>query len=234
MNRKRRISILAGMTLSLATFAGPAAALDAVTTDGDTVEAELADTTVTLEADEDPTLEASSDDETVTLDPSADEPVETTLVEDDSDGSDPVEETTETVGDVLEEDDGTTPSGGDGDVRSADSDGTVAADSPSSTTDSRSSFDISALDAQAAHRYGSAYQRPTPAATAAQPEQSDELAPVVAPPAADEEAIELASTPVTDPESPPFALKVFASLLVAGTAMSWWNAREAVGVHTQD
>ncbi|MDX1659202.1 MAG: hypothetical protein R3343_10320 [Nitriliruptorales bacterium] len=232
MNRKRLISILAGLTLSMATFAGPAAALEGVTVEDDTVEAELADTTVTLEADEDPSLEASTDEDSVSLDPTGDDPVETTL---DDDEGDTVDQTIDEAGDLLEEDpaaaedDGPT-SNDDGDVKTADGDGTRAAATPQNEGPA---FDASALDAQAAHRYGSAYQQPTPAAVADTGDTA-EPAPVVAPPR-DEETVDLAaSTPISDPASPPFALKVFASLLVAGTAMTWWNAREAVGIQAND
>ena len=243
MNRKRLISILAGLTLSMATFAGPAAALEGVTVEDDTVEAELADTTVTLEADEDPALEASTDEDSVTLDPTGDDPVETTL--DDEEG-DTVDETIDEADDLLEEDtaargdDGPSSDGdgdgdgdvttADGDVTTADGDDTSAADAPQ---DNQQSFDPAALDAQAAHRYGSAYQQPTPAAVA-ETDDTAEPAPVVAPPR-DQETVDLAaSTPMSDPTSPHFALKVFASLLVAGTAMTWWDARETVGVHASD
>lgn len=246
MNRKRLISILAGMTLSLATFAGPAVALEAtdpLLEDSESIElAGLA--TVTVETEDSTTATVESDSGSVTLDPAADEPVDTSSSDDgQTGGDDPVT----TVENTLSGGDGEPESGGGdpaidtntggGDVRSAD-DNTSPAPSPAPAADDRRSFAAS-LDPQAYQYFGFASQRPAPAASAVPgpevAESAEELAPLVAPARSGDESqpIDLAAaTPINDPVTAPTPLKIFASLLLAGTAMSWWNAREAAEAKT--
>lgn len=233
MNRKRLLSILSAAALSVAALAGPAAALEAP---GGL--AETNDDTITVEADG---LEAELDtddtearvellEEDVTLAPTdAEEPVKTS-----DDGSD--EELTDPVTDALEGDDDTTPepggeSGGDAtgsdDVRTAGDD-TVAAPSPYEREHASSPAKVTPSQR---HHFAFGTQRPAPASAVAEPEVAApaELSPEVAPPRTDEtEVVNLATTPISDPASAPTGLKILATMLVAGTALTWWNTREVI------
>lgn len=243
MNRKRLISILSGMTLSLAALTGPAFAADLGTSDEETVNEDGANldlevAKIELERSESKAT-LKSGDETITVSPTDEEPVKTTVLESDGgDGGDDGEGgLTDPVGEVL--DGGEEPSDPDpgpddggtdgGKVKSADND-TVAAPSPY-----QADYGITQQHSgnrTFAHHRSYATQRPAPASTVGEPEVAEpaELSPEVAPPRADDETevVNLASSPISDPASGSQGLKIVAALLVAGTALSWWNAREAV------
>lgn len=242
MNRKRLISILSGMTLSLAALTGPAFAADLGTLGEplDEDEIEIAGIEVDEEESE-ATLEVG--DETATLDPTdQEEPLSSTLTDSEDDGDDGDASLTDPVDQVLGGgDEPSAPAPGtddddpdDKDVKTADND-TVAAPSPY-----EADYGITRQSSGGhsfAHHRSYATQRPAPASAVSQPEVAEpaELAPEVAPPRDPDETevVNLASTPITDPASAPHALKVLAALLVAGTALSWWNAQDAVAENSR-